>query len=100
MGNFSNELTDAQVERLAVLAEELGEAQQVIGKILRHGYDSVNPLLPENESPTNREMLQHECGDIFEAILMLCRTKDISDAVVNQRQAEKHEKIKRWLHHQ
>jgi hypothetical protein len=35
-----------------------------------------------------------------EALLMLCRAKDISDAGVNQRQAEKHEKIKRWLHHQ
>jgi hypothetical protein len=34
---FSNELSDAEVERLAILAEEMGEAQQCIGKILRHG---------------------------------------------------------------
>ena len=33
-----NELSPAEVERLAILAEEMGEAIQVIGKVLRHGY--------------------------------------------------------------
>lgn len=33
-----NQLTNAQAERLHILLEELGEAQQAIGKILRHGY--------------------------------------------------------------
>ena len=36
-------LTLSRLERLALLLEELGEAQQVIGKILRHGYDSRHP---------------------------------------------------------
>lgn len=40
MSKFSNKLNDAQSERLALLLEELGEAQQAIGKILRHGYQS------------------------------------------------------------
>lgn len=41
-----NGLTPAEAERLALLSEELGEAQQAIGKILRHGYDSSNPVDP------------------------------------------------------
>jgi len=95
---FSNELTPAQIERLAVLSEELGEVQQAIGKILRHGYESYNPVV--DTGMTNRRELERECGDVYEAILMLCRAKDINDAGVNKRQAEKHESIKRWLHHQ
>ena len=46
--NF-NKLTAAQTERLAILSEELGEAQQAIGKIMRHGYDSCNPLLGNDD---------------------------------------------------
>ena len=94
----SNELTDAEIERLAILSEELGEAQQCIGKILRHGYESYNPVV--DTGMTNRRELERECGDIYEAISMLCHARDISDAAVNRRQAEKHVSIRRWLHHQ
>jgi hypothetical protein len=95
---FSNQLSDAQVERLAILSEELGEAQQAIGKILRHGYESYNPVV--NTGMTNRRELERECGDVYEAILMLAHAKDINDAGVNARQAEKHKSIQKWLHHQ
>lgn len=58
--NF-NELTPAETERLAILAEEMGETIQVIGKILRHGYDSRNPL--EGKTGwTNRANLEKELG--------------------------------------
>jgi hypothetical protein len=59
-GEFSNGLTPAQLERLAFLSEELGEAQQAIGKIVRHGYDSYNPLVLTNSN--NREDLEKEIG--------------------------------------
>lgn len=36
-----NQLSPAEAERLALLSEELGEAQQAIGKILRHGQPSM-----------------------------------------------------------
>lgn len=98
MDRFSNQLSDAQVERLAILAEELGEAQQVIGKILRHGYESVNPL--DCDSETNRDNLERECGDIMLALDLLCEASDLSGAAVIRRQKKKRETIKRWLHHQ
>ena len=48
-----NQLSDAQLERLYILSEELGEAQQAVGKILRHGYDSKHP----ETGITNKESL-------------------------------------------
>lgn len=51
-----NQLTPAEAERLALLAEECGEVIQAIGKILRHGYESRHP----DGGPTNREALERE----------------------------------------
>ena len=56
-----NNLTPAQAERLAMLAEECGEVIQVIGKILRHGYNNYHPDRPHI---TNRELLQQELTDL------------------------------------
>ena len=38
-----NDLSLEQIERLALLTEEMGEALQVIGKIQRHGYQAIGP---------------------------------------------------------
>lgn len=43
MPEHFNGLTPAEAERLAMLSEECGEVIQIIGKILRHGYDSYHP---------------------------------------------------------
>lgn len=95
---FSNELSDAELERLAVLSEELGEAQQCIGKILRHGYESYNPVV--DTGMTNRRELERELGDVYAAIEMLNYAGDVSAHGVGQRMIEKKRTIKQWLHHQ
>ncbi len=94
---FSNELTDAELERLAVLSEELGEAQQCIGKILRHGYKSGNPLV---DYISNRFQLEREIGDIQAAIGMLVHAGDVSQPEIERRIGKKLVSIQRWLHHQ
>ena len=96
MNNF-NQLTPAQAERLAVLSEELGEAQQAIGKILRHGYKSHHPNIPEI---TNRNSLEKELGDITFAISMLASMDDINYDKVTRYAFEKQSKIRKYLHHQ
>jgi NTP pyrophosphatase (non-canonical NTP hydrolase) len=70
-----NGLTPAQAERLFYLTEELGEAQQAIGKILRHGYESRDPT---KATATNREDLARELGDVQRAINMLLEAHDVS----------------------
>lgn len=62
MTDHFNQLTPAQAERLAMLAEECAEVIQVVGKILRHGYDNYHP---ENRTFSNRDMLHQELTDLF-----------------------------------
>lgn len=93
-----NELTAAQSERLAILMEELGEAQQAIGKILRHGYESYNP--DDLSEHSNEDNLVRELGDVLYAIDMLVNARDLGRIGIEQRRVEKSEKIKKYLHHQ
>ncbi len=90
-------LSPAEHERLAVLAEEMGEAIQVIGKILRHGYESYHPLA---KSPTNREMLEKELGDVQIAVGMLVAAGDLKEKNIEKQMDLKCEKIAKHLHYQ
>lgn len=91
-----NELTPAEAERLALLLEELGEAQQAIGKILRHGYESGHP----DGGPTNRQALEFELGDVAAALQLMSDAGDIADEAVGQAEVRKLAKVSKYLHHQ
>ena len=95
---FSNELSPAQVERLAILIEELGEAQKAAGKILRHGYDSHNPDNPNHGG--NWADLNEELGDVRFAIALLAQANDVSERTIQERVRFKAAKIGPYLHHQ
>jgi hypothetical protein len=97
MPTFSNKLTAAQIERLAILSEEMGEAQQIIGKILRHGYASYHPA---NAMDSNVMLLIRELGDVAFAMDLMDRAKDISMTSVWNRADDKRQAIKPFLHHQ
>lgn len=92
--NF-NGLTPAETERIALLVEEMGEVQQVLGKILRHGYESN-----WEGGPTNRESLHLELGDVLVVLQMMAEAGDIHESSIEERIEVKMEKIKRFLHHQ
>lgn len=99
MKNF-NGLTPSEAERLALLLEELGEAQQAIGKILRHGYDSRHP----NGGPNNKQNLEKELGDVMAAMDLLCgeheEIPDLSNNSIQAARFNKHESCKQYMHHQ
>lgn len=97
-----NKLTPEEIERLAMLSEECGEVVQIVGKILRHGYESRNPFAPAKlgeKSPTNRELLIGELRDIAAIVRMMENQNDIDvfpeyldpDAIIR-------DTIKRKLH--
>ena len=90
-----NKLTPAEAERLALLLEELGEAQQVIGKILRHGYDSYHP----QGNDTNRELLENEIGDVMAAVQMMTDAGDMDRVMIESEKTDKLERVGEWLHH-
>lgn len=95
MQNF-NQLTPAETERLALLMEELGEAQQAAGKILRHGYESTNP----DGGPTNRATLERELGDVRHAMIRICAAGDLSKDHIHTWADEKAINVEKYLHHQ
>jgi len=92
-----NRLTDAEAERLAILAEECSEVIQVVGKILRHGYDSYNPF--DDKRTTNRNLLEKELGDLSYATLLMRRNKDIDVDNITVAFEKKTINIEKYLHH-
>lgn len=93
-----NQLSPAEVERLALLAEEMGESIQVVGKILRHGYESFNPDDPKRT--TNRQLLTHELGDVRHSVDRLCDADDLSKQNIGVRAHMKSQRVGKYLHHQ
>ena len=90
--NHFNNLTPAEAERLAYLLEELGEAKQAIGKILRHGYESTH----HDGGPTNRNMLEDERGDIVKALILMKADLNLTKIWSSQPGP----KLFKYLHHQ
>ena len=98
-----NQLSEAEAERLAILAEECGEVIQAVCKILRHGYDSTNPkeIVDDAHRPeTNRAALERELGDLGHAVRRMEIAADLNPLAIAARAASKLERIKPYLHHQ
>lgn len=96
-----NELSPAEVERLALPVEEMGEVLRMIGKVMRHGYSSSNPLLNDdnNDRLTNREELQKEVGDLLFALRLMGESRDIDLGKVDAYAESKGNRIWKWMHH-
>ena len=95
--DFSNGLTKAETERLSLLVEECSEVIQAATKILRHGYESLNPDNPAHAG--NRSDLEDEIGHVVFAVSMLVRNGDVKPLHIEQSAAFKVKKVRRYLHH-
>lgn len=95
-----NGLTPAEAERLAILFEECAEVIQVVGKILRHGYESVHP----NGGMNNRRLLEEELGHVEAAIVMMTDgmnggIPDLSKDKIEDSFTRKLCYVEEWMHH-
>lgn len=99
MSSHFNNLTPEQLEALAILSEELGEVQQAIGKILRHGLDSVDPTIPVEKRFTNAVSLGIELGDVVCAMGIVSDLGIVDRRIIDDRSKDKRAKIGRYLHH-
>ena len=100
MSTHFNGLSPAQAERLALLLEELGEAQQAIGKILRHGYESEHPLKSvAKRQGDNRSALMKELGDVFAAMDLLVGADDLDNDDIQDAREAKCNNVGKYLHH-
>ena len=91
-----NQLSPAEHERLALLMEECAEVIQIVGKIMRHGYESCHP----DGGPTNRQLLEKELGHVYAAMGMMKDSADIIMLPIREHAAEKRLKVRQYLHHQ
>ena len=91
-------LSEAERERLALLVEENGEVLQAIGKVLRHGFESRNPL--DRSSETNRLQLAREVGHLEHAVNRLTGAGDLERDTIDDARERKERTVGRWLHHQ
>lgn len=95
-GHF-NQLTPAEAERLAMLAEEAAEIIQVVGKILRHGYTSYDPN--DSNKVTNRVLLRNEIIDLRAISYSMVNNLDIGNWDIHDVQRAWVRKLK-YSHHQ
>ncbi len=91
-------MTEAERERLAMLAEECGEVIQMVGKILRHGYDSYHPN--DSQKISNRELLIRELQDIEGVIYGMCINDDIDPPTCTAECETTWQKKLKWTYHQ
>jgi NTP pyrophosphatase (non-canonical NTP hydrolase) len=96
MTDHFNKLTPAEQERLAMLAEECAEVIQVVGKILRHGYDSYHPDAPDQ---TNRDLLAKELRDV-NAVVRVMQHAELGDYYIEDASGTTWERKLRYTHHQ
>lgn len=81
-----------RLSQLLKLAEECGEATQMVSKFAEYGPDSYSPLDPNKES--NLSLLSKEAGDILAVIDHLIDSGIIDEEIlINQREK------KFWLLH-
>ena len=91
-----NGLTPAETERLAMLAEECAEVIQIVGKILRHGYESHHPDTPD---VSNRFLLRRELLDVHTISWAMGRAIDLVEPMPHEYQANWQRKL-HFTHHQ
>jgi hypothetical protein len=96
-------LTEAEAERLALVIESCAEVQHIACKILRHGYESVDPTerVKLNEDPeTNRNALERELGDLIGDCHLFIKAGDIDLKNVDDWTKSRPGRRKKYLHHQ
>ena len=96
---MSNWLSPAQLERLAILQEEMCEAGQIIQKIVRHGYESYDPTI-EGDFTTNRQLLEKELGHVLSALDRLDAADEVIFITMDVHAKNKAFSAQPYLHHQ
>jgi hypothetical protein len=89
-------LAPAEIERLAMLAEECCEVVQAVGKVLRHGWDSQSPY----GGKTNRVTLEREIGNVRAIVNMMLDAKDLRLGDIQSWQRGKRAALPKWTHFQ
>ena len=97
MTEHFNKLKPDELERLALLMEDCSEVIHIIGKIIRHGYESTDPTKDDNA--TNRYLLQEEIGQLLWAVDEMIRLDDVDKGSIIYIRQNRKKKVLEYLHH-
>ena len=89
-----NKLSNAELERLACLAEECGEVIQMVNKTIRHGFDNSHP---KYGNKTCRELLEQEIADLFVIFELMNGNEDFDEDRLYECKMFKKSKINKSL---
>ena len=87
----------ADRELLVCLIEECSEVIHAATKYIRHGADSYNPTLLT--SPSNKQQLNKEIGDLGAIMELLDQRAILSDDVIHDYREGKLRRLNQYLHH-
>lgn len=93
---MSNQLTDAEIERLVLIGEEAAEVVQAVAKILRHGWESTHPDFPDFN---NRSHFIKELGDLRGAVQLCFQAGDIPQPSYQYHALDKLHRMQKYLHY-
>lgn len=91
-------MTPAQIERIALIAEEAAEVVHMCMKILRHGPDSYHP--DDQAQIPNTHLLSRELGEMQWAIRQSVKAGDILVKEIEVGDALAAANKPRYLHYQ
>lgn len=92
-------LTPAELESLAVLIEEAGEALQAAGKMMRHGKQATDLSVDPPVAYDNQADLEEELGQVIAAIIIYQFVFDRSDGLIERATTRKLDRIGQRLNH-
>jgi NTP pyrophosphatase (non-canonical NTP hydrolase) len=81
-------------EALYILMEECAEVTQAISKILRFGWEAVNPMVESEQN--NSQHLQEEMGDLLAMIEIVTTKYGLSSEAIEDAKLNKINKLKKW----
>jgi NTP pyrophosphatase (non-canonical NTP hydrolase) len=88
------QITDAERERLACIAEEASELAQNCMKAIRHGLDSRHP----QSGISNRQLIAQEVGDLLAMLGVSAEQGDFSLAKANDSAHAKLDRVGPFMH--
>jgi NTP pyrophosphatase (non-canonical NTP hydrolase) len=74
--------------------EECAEVTQAISKILRFGWDAVNPMVESDKN--NKSHLEEEIGDLLAMIEIVTDRYNLSAGAIQSAKLNKIDKLKKW----
>lgn len=96
MNNF-NKLSEAELERLVLLAEEAGSVVKAVTNIIRYGYDWSDPSIA---GTNNKHVLEMSIGHLWIALEFLTAMGEIDQESIHRFMYQKSIRIDTQLSHQ